>query len=67
MRRLFLALAGLVAGYVAGAALGALLIAVFSSNTHDRSVEAAVTGAFVTGPLGAVLGVAAGFLSRRGR
>jgi len=27
-----------------------------SSNTHDKSMEAAMTGAFYTGPLAAVLG-----------
>lgn len=34
-----------------------LLVEVFSSNTHDESVEGAMTGAFVVGPLMAVLAV----------
>jgi hypothetical protein len=67
MRRLFMALAGLVAGYLAGGLLGALLVSLFSANMHDRSVEAAMTGAFVTGPLGAFLGLVAGFLLGRRR
>jgi hypothetical protein len=41
--------------YFVGLALGMWLVNEFSSNTHDRSFEAAVTGAFVTGPLTAVL------------
>jgi hypothetical protein len=34
-----------------------LAIDAFPSNTHDKSVEAAMTGAFVTGPLMAVVAV----------
>ena len=34
-----------------------LLVEVFSSNTHDKSLEGAMTGAFVVGPLMAVLAV----------
>ena len=48
---------GLIAGYVIGAALGAAGIELLSSNTHDKSMEAAMTAAFVTGPLGAFLGL----------
>ena len=33
------------------------LIETFSSNRHDQSVEAAMTGAFVIGPLMAVTAV----------
>jgi len=36
---------------------GMFLIETFSSNRHDRSMEAAVTGAFVVGPLMAVVAV----------
>jgi len=36
---------------------GMFLIEAFSSNRHDRSVEAAMTGAFVVGPLMAVAAV----------
>jgi len=33
------------------------LIASFSANGHDKSIEAAMTGAFVCGPLMAVVAV----------
>lgn len=36
---------------------GMVLIENVSSNTHDRSLEAAMTGAFVIGPAMAVLAV----------
>jgi len=44
-------------GYVIGMLSGMFLIEAFSSNRHDRSVEAAMTGAFVIGPLMAVVAV----------
>jgi len=47
---------------VLGAVGGGFLISVLSSNTHDRSVEAAMTGAFVTGPLIAIIGFIVGFV-----
>ncbi len=57
MWRALLAIAGLVAGYAAGGLIGAVLIELFSTNRHDKSLEAAMTGAFVTGPLGALVGL----------
>ena len=43
------------------------MVALLSSNTHDKSVEIVMTAAFVTGPLGALVGLLAGLLrSRRG-
>jgi hypothetical protein len=50
----FMVLAALV-GYAAGAAIGYGLISTFSSNRHDRSVEAAMTAVFVFGPVSALL------------
>ncbi|HQR34464.1 MAG TPA: hypothetical protein PLK30_17115 [Blastocatellia bacterium] len=47
-----------VIGYVVGAILGMLLINLFSSNTHDKSVEAAMTSFFVFGPIAALLSFA---------
>lgn len=44
-------------GYLIGLFGGTFLIETFSSNRHDRSVEAAMTGAFVIGPLMAVVAV----------
>jgi len=60
MRRFGIGLAGAVGGYLLGALVGYLLIGTFSGNTHDRSVEAAMTGAFVVGPFGAVIGFVVG-------
>jgi len=49
-------LLGLIGGYLAGVGIGALLITLLSGNTHDKSVEMAMTAAFVTGPIGALIG-----------
>jgi hypothetical protein len=62
MRRLLIGLLAGCVGYVAGAFLGGWLISVASSNTHDLSVEAAMTGAFVTGPLTAIVAFVVGFI-----
>jgi hypothetical protein len=51
------AVAAAVAGYCFGMLSGMFLIEAFSSNRHDQSVEAAMTGAFVVGPLMAVSAV----------
>jgi hypothetical protein len=67
LRAILLGLAGAVAGYVIGGVGGALLIHLTSSNTHDRSVEAAMTGAFVTGPLLALVGGVLAARRARGR
>lgn len=47
----------LVGGYLVGLFGGMLLINLFSSNTHDRGMEAAMTAAFVIGPITAILAV----------
>jgi hypothetical protein len=44
-----------IGGYVIGIFDGILLLGAFSPNIHDRSVEAAMTGTFVAGPLMAVV------------
>lgn len=64
--RLGRGLAGAVAGYLVGAVATYALVALVSSNAHDRSLEAAMTAAFVGGPLGAVVGLVVG-LRRRTR
>ena len=53
-------------GYLVAAAAGYFLISLLSSNPHDRELEAAMTSAFVLGPLGAAAGFIAG-LVRGGR
>jgi hypothetical protein len=60
IRRIGYGLLWAVAGYVAGAVIGGVLVTVLSSNRFDRSMEAAMTGAFVTGPLLAVAAFIAG-------
>ncbi len=40
-----------VVGYVVGLFGGVGLVYLLSSNQHDRSTEAAMTGAFIVGPL----------------
>jgi hypothetical protein len=55
-----------VCGYLIGAFGGGFLINALSSNQFDRSVEAAMTGAFVTGPLAGIVGFVVGF-ARSGR
>jgi hypothetical protein len=55
-----------VAGYVVAAFAGYFLVQQLSSNTHDRSVEAAMTSIFFVGPVGAVIAFVVGFI-RSGR
>lgn len=66
-KRLALSLTGAAIGYVLGALVGGWLISSLSSNSHDRSLEAAMTGAFVTGPLVALVGGVIGFVTGRPR
>jgi hypothetical protein len=54
-------------GYVLGRIGGFALVTQFSSNQHDRSLEAAMTGFFVTGPLVAILAAVAGVILRLAR
>ena len=49
-------------GYVAGAFGGGFLVSLLSSNRHDKSVEAAMTGAFVIGPIVALIASIIAFL-----
>lgn len=58
---------GLAAGYVAGALIGYAAVEAFSANTHDKALEAAMTAAFATGPLGAALGAAVALIAGRRR
>ena len=58
MARFFIGILILIAGYVIGAVGGYALVSATTSNAHDPSVEAAMTGAFVTGPALALLAVA---------
>ena len=66
MKRFGIAVLFAMVGYLVATAASYFLVDLFSSNVHDRSVEAAMTGAFVFGPLGAVVAFIAGFV-RGGR
>lgn len=66
MKRIGLGLLFAIGGYVLVALASYFLIGQLSSNTHDRALEAAMTSAFVFGPLGAVGGFVLGFV-RAGR
>ena len=67
MRRLVFALLFGLGGYVLGAVVGYALVNALSSNAHDKDLEAAMTGAFLTGPLGAVIGAICGAIFGRRR
>ena len=54
-KRLLLSFGVGLVGYVVGLFGGLGLVSFLSSNQHDRSMEAAMTGAFVVGPLTALL------------
>lgn len=64
MRSFLEAIGITVAGYLIGAVCGFAAIQAVSNNTHDKDIEAGMTGAFVTGPLVAVLAVAVWLVRR---
>jgi hypothetical protein len=61
LRRIGLSLLAAIAGYLAGAFGGGWLVSTFS-HTSDRTVEAAMTGAFVYGPALACAAFAVAFI-----
>ena len=67
MIRLIRAVLGTLFGFAIGAIACAVLISLVSGNTHDKSVEMAMTAAFVGGPAGAILGLIAGLMWKRSR
>ncbi len=62
MRRYVVAVVASIVGYVGAAVGGYFLVGLLSSNTHDRSVEAAMTAAFVFGPIGAIVAFIVGLV-----
>ena len=66
MKRFAVAMLWAMGGYVVGAFGGGLLIGALSANQFDPSVEAAMTGAFVTGPLAGAIAFVVAFV-RGGR
>ena len=65
MKIFFLSLLIAVVAYVVAAVGGYYLISKLSSNTHDKSMEATMTGAFVLGPIAAVIAFIAAYLYLR--
>ena len=59
-RRIGFGIAWGFAGYLCGAFGGGWLVAQASPNTFDRDMEAAMTGAFVIGPLVGLVAFAIG-------
>jgi hypothetical protein len=55
LRLIVFAILALVVGYGIGLFGGMWLVNTFSNNPRDRELEAAMTGAFVIGPIVAVL------------
>jgi hypothetical protein len=66
LRRLLLGLRWALPAYLLGAFGGGYLVYLTSANQHDRSVEASMTGAFVLGPVAAVIGFLVGALRAKG-
>jgi Na+/proline symporter len=64
MKTFGLSVLAAIGGYLMGLFGGMLAIETFSSNRHDKSLEAAMTGAFVFGPLMAVVAVMATVIFR---
>jgi hypothetical protein len=65
MRRIVMAVLGLLIGYPVFAFAGYWAIQLFSGNTFDRSMEASMTAVFAIGPFGAVVGLIAGMIMGR--
>ena len=60
LKTIGIALMSAFGGYVAGVPLGMFLVETLSTNRHDRSTEAAMTAAFVIGPLFALVAAVGG-------
>jgi hypothetical protein len=65
MKRFGIAVLWGLGGYLVGAFGGGWAVSQFSSNVHDRSVEAAMTGAFFFGPALAIVAFIAALVWRR--
>ena len=67
MRTSSVALLAAILGYIVGLFGTMAAIELFSSNQHDKSLEAAMTGAFAGGPLIAMISVIGILALRRKR
>jgi multisubunit Na+/H+ antiporter MnhB subunit len=63
MKRLGIGLLCAIGGFVVVAVASYFLVLEFSSNRHDRELEAAMTSVFVYGPAGALLAFIAGMIA----
>jgi len=66
MRRLVFGLLFGIGGYLVSAVASYFLVLHFSSNVHDRNVEAAMTSVFFYGPAGGIFAFVVGII-RGGR
>jgi len=62
LRRIGFGLLFAFIGFMVAAIASYFLILEFSSNTHDRSVEAAMTSVFFFGPVGGFAGLVIGII-----
>lgn len=62
LRRIGIGFLFAIVAYVIGAFGGGYFVSLLSSNQHDKEMEAAMTGAFVFGPLAAIVGFVIGFV-----
>nr|WP_295923142.1 hypothetical protein [uncultured Dyadobacter sp.] len=65
MKTFFLSLLIAIVAYVLAGVVSYFLITKFSSNVHDKSMEASMTSAFVVGPLIAVIAFIVAFFYLR--
>ena len=62
LKHILIGLLASVVGYVLVAVITYFLIMRFSSNTHDRQMEAATTSVIILGPLAGILAFVVGYL-----
>jgi len=62
LRRIGFGLLFAIIGFLVAAIASYFLILEFSSNTHDRSLEAAMTSVFFFGPVGGLAGLVSGII-----
>lgn len=65
MKLFFLSLLIAAIAYVVAAVAGYFLVMKLSSNTHDKSMEATMTSAFILGPIAAVIAFIVAYLMLR--
>lgn len=65
MKTFFLSLLIAIVAYVLAGVVSYFLITKFSSNVHDKSMEASMTSAFVVGPFIAVIAFIVAFFYLR--